>query len=574
MAPPTASPTPDAKVPFAKQLKSFNSTFWVANWIELVERFAYYGVRGTLAILLVLAIGAGGPELTHEQKGALFAVWALIQSFVPIFTGGFADRYGFKKSIGVSVFLAVAGYLLMGFSVHIAEALAGMPLAAARAAGTDLVYEVIFTGATFVALGTAVFKPGIQGLVVHNIPKAYAATGWSLFYQAVNIGGFIGPMIGGALRLLDFELVFILSAIGVSLNLIPLFFIKEPAHERDRTINPLNIMGRSLTGLIEPRLFFFIIAFAGFWLMFYQLFDILPNFIDDWVDSRGPAVALQSVFGDGVPTTHGGNLIQEWMLGVNSLLISIFAFSIGYLTGKVTSLTAIVVGITISAVGILVLGSSTSGWVTIGAIAIFSFGEMSASPTKMRYLASICPPGAEGRYMGYVNATVGIGWSFGSVIAGALYQAGGDKVELARRYLIEHLAQPAADVGALARDAVLPQLETLTKADGFGVRDLLWETYSPQSMWLTFTAIGLASLVMLLVYTAVVRRAATRPDHLFNTHGYLFVRVALALIVSVLIVAAALAPSTATIAQAALFGMMLVASFVAKVNTLTASADG
>ena len=39
---------------------------------------------------------------------------------------------------------------------------------------------------------------------------------------------------------------------------------------------------------------------------------------------------------------------------------------------------AIVIGIAISAVGIYVLGVSMSGWVTLGAIAIFSVGEMMA----------------------------------------------------------------------------------------------------------------------------------------------------------------------------------------------------
>jgi len=570
-----APPPPSAeKVPFFKQIKSFPANFWVANWIELIERFAYYGVRASIAVLLVMAIGAGGPELTHTQKGELFAVWAVIQSFIPIFTGGFSDRYGFKKSIALSVFVAIAGYLLMGLSVPIAEALAGMPLADARAAGTDLTYEVIFLGASLVALGTAIFKPGIQGIVVHSIPKASAATGWSLFYQAVNIGGFVGPLLGGALRLLDFELVFILSAIGVSLNLIPLFFLKEPTHARDLTQRPLAILKRSLTGLIEPRLFFFIVAFAGFWLMFYQLFDILPNFIDDWVDARGPASALQSVFGSAVPTTANGSLVQEWMVGLNALLISFFAFAVGYLTGKVTSLTAIVVGIIIAGAGILVLGTSTSGWVTLGAIAIFSVGEMSASPTKMRYLASICPPGAEGRYMGYVNATVGIGWSFGSVIAGALYQSGGDKIELARRYLVEHLGEGADTVTAMARDAVLPHFQSVAQVDGWGARDLLWNAYSPQSMWLVFAAIGLASLIMLVVYTWIVRRAAKRPDHAFNTHGFAFVRVALGLIFVGLTVAAAMAPKLATIVQAALFGVMFATSLLTRVNTLTAAVDG
>ena len=37
----------------------FPGTFWWANWMELVERFAYYGVRvGGLPVYMVLAYRA------------------------------------------------------------------------------------------------------------------------------------------------------------------------------------------------------------------------------------------------------------------------------------------------------------------------------------------------------------------------------------------------------------------------------------------------------------------------------------------------------------------------------------
>ena len=115
----------EAKVPLLTQLRSFSGIYWIANWMELVERFAYYGVRTVLPVFMVLSISQGGPELTHVQKGTVYAIWALVQSFVPIFTGGFADRYGFKLSIGISTVLKIIGYLLMGYCIALAEAVRG-----------------------------------------------------------------------------------------------------------------------------------------------------------------------------------------------------------------------------------------------------------------------------------------------------------------------------------------------------------------------------------------------------------------------------------------------------------------
>ncbi len=523
------------QAPFLEQLKSFGLVYWIANWMELVERFAYYGVRVVLPVFMVAAFEDGGPQLTHVQKGSIYAVWAIVQSFVPILSGGFADRFGYKLNIAISTVLKILGYLVMGYCIVMAESLAGTSLSEARAAGNDSVYEIFFAGAMLLALGTAIFKPGVQGLIANQMPSSSASVGWAVFYQMVNIGGFIGPVLAGYLRVLDWTYVFLACAVGIALNFIPLFFFKEPekpegASQED---SPMAILYDAMRGLLEPRLFFFTIAFAGFWLMFYQLFDILPNFIDDWIDSRAVAAALQGILGEGrVPTINGGNLTQEWMLNFNALLISLFAFAMGFATSKVNSLTAIIVGIAISAVAIFGLGMDMSGWWILGAIGLFSVGEMAASPTKMRYLSSIAPPGKQGQYMGYVNFTVGIGWSVGSVVAGELYQKGGDKIVLARKYLEEKLGMAATEVAKVERGDVLDLLYQKAQVDAFGARTLLWDTYEPYSMWLIFTGIGLASMGAIVIYNFALKAAEKKEDHPFNFERTPWVTAALVPIVA------------------------------------------
>lgn len=540
--------------------------------MELVERFAYYGVRVVLPVFMVASFEAGGPQLTHIQKGTIYAIWALVQSFVPIFTGGFADRYGYRLNIGIATVLKILGYLVMGSCIIGAEALAGMPLAEARALGIDRTYEIFFAGSMLLALGTAVFKPGLQGLIAARMPKRNASLGWALFYQMVNIGGFLGPVLAGYLRVLDWTYVFAACAAAISLNFLPLFFIKEPEHEgAGPTTGPLRVLWDAARGLLEPRLFFFTISFAGFWLMFYQLFDILPNFIDDWIDSRSAAQALQGILGEAVvPLVNGGNLTQEWMINANAALISVGAFAVGYLTGKLRSLTAIILGIGIAAVAILGLGASLNGWWVLACILLFSVGEMSASPTKMRYLASIAPPGKEGLYMGYVNMTVGIGWSIGSIIAGELYQKGGDKIVLARRYLVEHTGLDAATITAMPRGEVLAFFEKTVGVDAWGTRQVLWDTYHPGQMWSLFTAIGVGSLCLIIAYTWLIRRADATPGHSLDTQGHLWVRAALVPIAAALwgvflykifYQQQALEDALALAVQAVMFSMLFVVSF-------------
>jgi proton-dependent oligopeptide transporter, POT family len=556
------------------QLGSFGAVYWLANWMEMVERFAYYGVRVVLPVFMVAAFEQGGPELTQIQKGSIYAVWAVVQSFIPILSGGFADRYGYKVNIAMSTVLKVIGYLVMGYSLVIAEWLCGMTLREARPLGADRVYEIFFAGAMLLAVGTAIFKPGVQGLIATKMPKHAASLGWGVFYQMVNVGGFLGPLLAGYLRVIKWEYVFLACSAAIMLNFVPLFLFKEPARPRQAdSPGPLRLLYDAVRGLLEPRLFFFTISFAGFWLMAYQLFDILPNFIDDWVDSRGAAGALIRMFGaDPIPTVNGGNLTQEWILNFNALLISVFAFGVGYVTGRLRSLTAIVVGIALAAVSIYALGMSMNGWWTLGAIGLFSLGEMMASPTKLRYLAGIAPPGKEGQYMGYANFTVGIGWSVGSIVAGHLYEYHGDKVNLARRYLVDHAHVAQNTVDAVSKNDLLPFFETTVGVDAWQTRQLLWDTYAPYSMWWIFTLIGAASMVAIIVYNHVVTAAAANPAHSFNTHGQWWVRVFLAPIYLVFLAATCYEFSIGLALNTAFFLLMLVVS-LARTDSREAKTD-
>ncbi|PQJ28352.1 MFS transporter [Rubritalea profundi] len=537
----TSDPPPSTKSDsLLSQFKSFRTVFWLAGWMELVERFAYYGVRVILPVFMVAAIDNGGPELDQIQKGSLYAVWAIVQSFVPILSGGFADRYGYKINIAGATLLKIIGYMIMAYCMPLAEMLVGMPLAEARALGIDQVYGVLFTGAMFVAFGTAIFKPGIGGLVASQLDKKNSSLGWSIFYQLVNIGGFFGPLVAGYLRVISWDWVFIICSMAVALNFIPLFFFKEPARkalaEGEKKPGPCQMLFESLRGLLEPRLFFFTISFAGFWLLTFQLFDILPNFIDDWVDSRHLAAALASIIGESaVPTINGGNLTQEWMINFNALLISLGTFMMGYFTRKVPTLVTITIGIVMAIIATYGLGMSMSGWWILGAIGFFSLGEMLSGPGTARYIVEIAPPGREGLYIGYGNFTVGIGWSIGSLIAGHLYQSGGDKVVLAKRYLIDQLGMSADKVNSLPKQEVVPTLAEATGTDAFGAADLLWNTYAPYSMWSIFAAIGLGSMLMLIAYNFAVNGANKKPNHTLNVHGNLWVKVLLIPITVILI---------------------------------------
>jgi len=502
------------------QMATFGRTFWVANAIEMFERLAYYGLRTVIPIYMVLSIEEGGPQFDHVQKGMIFGWWALVQSLVPIFTGGFADRYGYKLTVAISIAIKVAGYLVMAFAIEIASAFSAG--ASASVPGHPATFLFFCSGALLLALGTAIFKPGIQGILAHQLDEGNESTGWAIFYQLVNLGAWFGPFLAGYLRILDWRYVFIACAIIVSLNYLLLLVFPEPARDDDGRpeedgLRAGRVLWNSFIGICEPRLMSFLVVFSGFWFMFNQLFDLLPNYIDQWVDSRGVLALVTGSLGFDAPIEWGGNLPQEYMINLNAGMIMLSAFAFGFLTGKIRAMSAMLLGILISAGAIYAISLSSGGWLVLGAIALFSVGEMTASPTKLRYFASIAPPGKKGLYLGYVNATNGFGWYVGSMVAGALYQEKGDIFVLARRLMVERFGSSEASVARLAQTEVLPLLAERSGLTRPEVQELLWTTYSPQQIWPYFASIGLVSMFGLIAFDQITRRSLPSEPWLLAT---------------------------------------------------------
>ena len=69
------------------------------------ERLAFYNLRVMAPIYIMQADNPGGLHLTAADKGTIYAWWAAFQSLLPIVTGGFADRFGYKRTLGFSISL-------------------------------------------------------------------------------------------------------------------------------------------------------------------------------------------------------------------------------------------------------------------------------------------------------------------------------------------------------------------------------------------------------------------------------------------------------------------------------------
>ncbi len=480
-APPAAEAVPPPKQGLFSQLTSLPRPFWMANIIEMFERLAYYGVRVVIPIYIAQADEPGGLHFTQAEKGWIFAIWAIVQSLVPMFSGGFADRYGYKKTMAFSFTVKIIGYLMMA---------------------TQRDFWAFLGGVCLLAFGTAVFKPGVQGTLVRTLNDKNSSIGWGTFYMLVNIGGFLGPPLAHFFYGISWPAVFYGCAGIISLNYLMLFTYKEVHAGGEQKGGPLHILALTGRNFMNAKLVIFILIMSGFWLMFMQLFDMLPNFIVDWVDSSALVASL------GLPdwmlqlnSDRGPQLSQEWMINANAGLIILLVVPLSWMVSRLRRVHSITIGITISSVGLVLAGFTTAGMFCILGILVFSVGEMLSSPKMNEYLGVIAPEGQKGLYMGYANVPLAVGWTYGSLYGGQVYGNMGEKAKLAADYLADKYQM--VDV---ARTETFAKLQEVSGLSAQQATDLLWNTYHPYKLWYQFAAVGLISAVAMIWYSWWVKK--------------------------------------------------------------------
>jgi len=483
---------------------SLGYVFWVVGAMEMVERLAFYGVRSVATLYGKDPISKGGLGITPAEMGTIFFWWMLFQSWVPVFTGGIADRYGYKQAIFLSTVLKIAGYLVM----------------AAFAS-----YWGFFGGALLLALGTAIFKPGIQGTLVKCTNRQNSSMAWGIFYQTVNIGAFIGPLMAGYMRKMQWRYVFLACAAIICLNFLLLLTYKEPGiEERLRREEERKQSGKAqrpmifdtLGELTKPHLFAFVMIFSGFYFMFYSLFDVLPNYIDDWVnssdivqsagslvhrpDSPQPPTLIQKMAGFVMVLDKKGEQIQaEGLMNVNAGMIMLTCFFFGYLSSRVRITTSIWFGTGLATVALLICGHATAGWMCFFGIICFSCGEMLSSPKFSEFVGNLAPADKKGTYLGLCQIAPGIGASIEGKLGLFLYGKYASKEAFARQMLQEK-GLSLDDLKAIPNGEAFDRLVSVLGQTPHEVTRMLWDLHHPYILWWYMGGVGLLTTLALMGY--------------------------------------------------------------------------
>ena len=477
-------------------ITSLSYVFWICGGMEVIERLAYYGVKAVATLYAAAPAKDGGLGVNLASFGNILATWALFQSIIPALTGGLSDRYGYKETIFASTVVKISGYLVMAFFPS---------------------YWGFFAGALLLATGTAIFKPGIQATVVRSTSRENSSMAWGIFYQTVNIGGFLGPLVAGYMRKLAWRNVFLACAVIICMNFFMLLTYKEPGKEerleRGRLekagkLQRKNLVAESLQELKKTHVWLYLLIFSGFWFMFNALFDVLPNHIQDWVDTRSIVSALFGSEGTTNPFVKffivmnktGTEIQPEGMLNLNAGLIMLTCFLFASLSGKMRATTSMVVGTLLASVAIILSGFSTLGWISIGAIAIFSVGEMLSSPKFSEFIGNFAPSDKKAMYLGFSQVPLAIGWTLEGKIGPSLYDHFASKERFSREMLEQKGLLVGDALKALKEGEAFDKLVELSHLDKWDLTHQLYATHNVGMVWYIMAVVGLLTAVGIYLY--------------------------------------------------------------------------
>ena len=377
---------------------AFPGVFWIANSIEIFERFAYYGIYMGFGIYL-------------EQLGYSYGQLGVVQMFflgfsylIPLFSGTFADKYGFKKMLIVSYLAYLPSILLL----IVTKSFSGIAL-------------------TMLTIGFAagIFKPLVSATVRATTDSTNKTVGFGIFYMMVNIGASFGPLVMGKLRAMSWDYVFYTAAatIGV-MFLITVFFYKEPKREIEG-ISLSQKFKDIITAFSDGKfaLFIFLLGIF-FWLPFWAFFNVLSVYVNDFMNTAGLYNSVKSVLGSGITSILSRQEGGIWKINAEAIshdgyIIIVFQVLISRIFEKRPAIPSFMFGLFVAAIGFLILGFAVIGPNSLVFLGIFLFaiGEMISSPRIQEYIMWIAPKEKAGLYIG----TSFLATFIGAFLSGPVY---------------------------------------------------------------------------------------------------------------------------------------------------------
>ncbi len=386
---------------------------YVLFFVELWERFSYYGMRAILTLFLATAAVGENPGMGWSNAETLaFYGWYTMLVYVASIPGGLlADKFlGAKKAVMVGGLLLCAGHITLAF-----------PSLTAFYAGLGLIIA-----------GVGCLKPNISTMVggLYKQGDDRRDKGFYIFYIGINLGAFFGAIaVGAVAKYYGWHWGFGLAGIGMFIGqIVYMFGLKYlegtgefigTGSEKDQ-----EAMRRPLTKVEKDRMLVMFLSFLliiVFWGAFEQAGGLMSLYTDQKTDLNlmgfeVPAAWFQSVnafFIITLGTSVGG--FWYWWKKSGKEGSSLFKMAVGLIIMGWGFFFMTMATMEVEEVNGEVLQKASMIWLVL-AYLFHTIGELCASPVALSFITKLAPVKYASLMMGTYFAATG----FGNKLAGSL----------------------------------------------------------------------------------------------------------------------------------------------------------
>lgn len=352
------------------------------------EQFSYFGMRALLIFYMTKTL-----LMEQQTSSFVYGAYTAFAYFTPILGGAIADRWlGNRRAVIIGGSIMASGHFMMAFE--------------------PLFYPALAT----IALGNGLFLPCLPSQISSLYAGDDPRRGWAynVYYFGVNFGGFLAPLICGALgEFYGWHYGFAAAGVGMMVGLAIYVWGGKYLPPPDVRSNEKSLVRGS--GASLGSTFLLLLGFAVAVTVFRGAYEQLGNTVALWSDS-------------GVDRTVGGWTIpMTWFQALNPLLVLVLTpFLLAFWRkqarrGRVSPpARKMAFGALIVALAFLLL-AGVSGtapgarvdWIWLVLFfGILTYGELYILPTGLGLFATMAPANLRASTVAF--------W-FGATFAGSLF---------------------------------------------------------------------------------------------------------------------------------------------------------
>ena len=402
------------KLPHQKEFMGHPVGLYVLFFVEMWERFSYYGMRAILTLFLAAPVILGDPQSgygwTNAETLSFYGTYTMFVYLTSIPGGWIADKFiGQKKAVMLGGLLLCIGHGVLAIDAQWA----------------------FFTGLIFIVIGVGFLKPNISTMVggLYKPGDDRRDKGFYLFYIGINLGAFFGALLVGAVAAkYGWHYGFGLAGIGMALGqLVYMFGLKYLEGVGDflgKQDSPdKELMKKPLTKVEKDRMLVMFLSFLiiiVFWGAFEQAGGLMSLYTEQKTD-RMLSFSLPLI-GNEVPAAVFQS-INAFFIIVLGTVVANFWYKWGRKGKESSSLFKMAIGVIIMAFGFFFMSKASTEVVMDGesiveksamiwlvlAYLFHTIGELCASPVALSFITKLAPVKYASFMMGAYFAATGLG---------------------------------------------------------------------------------------------------------------------------------------------------------------------